>query len=339
MFINNIFSMKAQKVYEALGDILKPKTAVEVLNQIKNMSVSEKIKRIQQMQKQHGQMYKGLLQQPEVVADIRNEVKKELQKIDVIEKVNYIEEIEKQLPDIFSGMKDDGLLKELKDYILNKKDFNEKAMLVWRFFKSWPDLFRDVEDDPRVDPETNQIMLLFKIKGAIDRREVDNLQELIHEMGEKYGRSNILDKAANITIPESGRYGDNKLFNKKDIEQLKLSLYRETRSEEEALRDEYYDVYAFIGYPEFIEKEIGGETVHKRRMGIENLVKLNKYDSGSLSQVPMMKIRAAHQYQHQEGSGVWAVYIPKYMWNKDYAHNDEIPDDLRKFIDENKFKL
>jgi len=27
------------------------------------------------------------------------------------------------------------------------------------------------------------------------------------------------------------------------------------------------------------------------------------------------------------------------MWDKEYAHNEEIPDDLRKFIDENKFKL
>jgi len=330
--------MKAKKVYEALGDILKPKTGAEVLDQIKNLPVNKKIEHIKKMQSQHGQMYKGLLQQPEVISNIREELTRELQKLDVIEKVNRIEEIEKQLPEIFSGMKDDNLLKELKDYILNKKDFNEKARLVWRFFKSWPDLFRDVEDDPRVDPETNQIMLLFKIKGAIDRHEVNTLQSLIHEMGERYGRSNILDKASNITIPEN-RYADNKLFNKKDIEQLKLSLYKETRSEEEELRDQLYDVYAFIGYPEYVDKVIKGETFQKRRMGIENLVKLNKYDSGSLSQVPMMKIRAAHQYQHQEGSGVWAVYIPKDMWDKEYAHNEEIPDDLRKFIDENKFKL
>ena len=105
------------------------------------------------------------------------------------------------------------------------------------------------------------------------------------------------------------------------------------------MRDELYDVYAFIGYPDFIEREIEGETFHKKRMGIENLVKLDKYDSGSLAQVPMMKLRAQHQYGGDKDAGVWAVYIPKEMWEKDHAYNQDIPDNLRKFIDENKFKI
>jgi hypothetical protein len=332
--------MGKQFVSETLKDILKPKGSMDVLDAIKGMSVKKKLEELKKMESKWGDMYKDLLNRPEVLEDIREEVKKELDDKGIIQKVNYIEELERELPDIFTGMKDEKLLQDLKEYILDQP-LGEKSKLVWRFFKSWPDLFKDVEDDPRIDPETNQIMLLFKIKGAMDNHEVDKLQSFIHELGEKYGRETILDKAAQIRIPE-GRYEDKHLFNRKDIEQLKLSLFKETRSEEEMMRDELYDVYAFIGYPDFVEKEIDGETFHKKRLGIENLVKLDKYDSGSLAQVPMMKIRAQAQYSGQFSSGeagVWAVYIPKNMWDKDTAYNDDIPDNLRKFIEENKFKI
>ena len=332
--------MSKKFISESLQDILKPKGSLDVLKTIKGMSVKKKIEELKKMESQWGKMYQDLLNQPEVLEDIRAEVKKELERLDIIQKVNYIEELEKKLPDIFSGMKDEKLLEALKDYIL-EQPLAEKSKLVWRFFKSWPDLFKDVEDDPRVDPETNQIMLLFKIKGAMDNHQIDELQSFIQELGERYGRETILDKAVELRIPE-GRYEDKHLFNRKDIEQLKLSLFKETRSQQERERDEHYDVYAFIGYPEFIEKEIEGETFHKKRMGIENLVKLDKYDSGSLAQVTMMKLRAQHQYGGEYSSGdagVWAVYIPKEMWEKDHAYNNEIPDTLRKFIEKNKFTI
>lgn len=321
-------------VFESLEDILRPRGVKDVLNAIENLSVSNKIKKIKEMHSKWGGMYKDLLRENEIIQNIRDEVKNELSKLDVLDKVNYIENIEKDLPDIFSGMKDQNLLNELKEYIIDQ-DFENKARLVWKFFKSWPDLFKDVEDDERIDPETNQIMLLFKIKGAIDSNEIDKVQELIQEMGEKYGREEILDKAQDIKIP-GGRYEENNLFNKKDIQQLKLSLYKETRSEEEKERDEIFDVYAFIGYFEFIEKEVNRETLHKKVLGIENLVKIDKYDSSSLSQVSMMKLRARAQGGDHT---VFGVYIPKYMWNRDYAYNNDIPDDIREFIDENKFKI
>ncbi len=325
-------------VYESLGDILRPKGVEEVLNAISGLSVTKKISKIKEMQRKWGEMYKNLINNPEIKENIRNQVKTELEnQPDVLQKVNYIEELENQLPDIFSGMRDEKLIQEFKNYILDQ-NFKDKARLVYRFFKSWPDLFQDVEDDPRVDPETNQLMLLFKIKAAIDKGAIQELQGLIQEMGEKYGRKTVFDKASRILIPDS-RYGESNLFNKKDLEQLKLSLYKETRSEEERLRDELYDVYAFIGYPDYIEKEIEGEIFHKKRLGIENLVKLDKYNSTSLAQVPMMKIRAQAQYGGEKESGVWGVYIPKEIWNADYAYNNEIPDNLRKFIDENKFRL
>jgi len=325
-------------VSEALGDVLKPKGYADVLDTIKNLSVKKKLEELQKMKSKWGAMYSNLLKDPDIVDNFRRDVKKELDRMEIIPKVNYIEEIQIKLPDIFNGMKNEDLLDELKTYILDQK-LEEKSKLVWRFFKSWPDLFKDVEDDPRVDPETNQLLLLFKIKGAIDKGDVGEIQAWIQELGERYGRDTILDKAVQLRIPE-GRYEDKHLFNRKDIEQLKLSLYKETRSEEEEMRDELFDVYAFIGYTEYTDIEVDGETYSKKRLGIENLVKLDKYDSSSLAQVPMMKIRERTQYGTADGEhGVWAVYIPKAMWDKNHAYNDDIPDDLRKFIQENKFTI
>ncbi len=313
---------------------LVPRGANEVLDALKNMSVKEKIKKISEMRTNWGGMYGDLLHSKAVLDNIREETRKEFAGLKIIEKIDYIENIEKMLPEIFSDFKDKDLLHELKEHIM-KQDFQIKSKLVWRFFKSWPDLFKDVEDDPRIDPETNQLMLLFKIKGTINDGNVSKLQEFIRETGQKYGRENVLEKAADIRIPED-RFGSTTLFNRKDLEQLKLSLYKETRTDKERSRDELYDVYAFIGYTEFIEK---AKNMHEKRLGIENLVKLDKYNSSSLSQVPLMKIRMMSQYGTDKDAGVFGVYIPKEMWTENYTHNSDIPDFLREFIDDNKFKF
>jgi len=319
--------MKAKQVFES---ILKPRGADDVLAAIQNLSVNEKISKIKEMQLKWGGMYQSLLQNEQIVNNIREGIKNELANMQIVEKVNYIEKLEKSLPDIFSGLRDDATVDELRKYIM-QRPFEEKVTLLWRFYKSWPDLFKDAEHDSSVDDETNQLLLLFKIKGALDNDNMESLQAFIRKMGEQYGRKNVLEIAEKIYTERGTR-----LFNLREIEQLKLTLFKETRSEEESIRDEVYDVYAFIGYDDYKEKVIDGETYSKKRLGIENLVKIDKYSASSLQKIPMMKLRASQQGSDMH---VWGVYIPKYMWNKDYAYNDEIPDDVRSHIDKNKFKV
>lgn len=327
--------MKSKKIYESIGDLLKPKGVESVLKEIKDLPVSEKIEKIKTMQHTWKGMYNDLLSNDEILRDIRSSMKKELDEMNIIEKVNYIERLENNLPDIFSGMRDPKTVKALRDYVLTQP-FDRKNKFLWRFYRTWPDIFTMVKNDKTVDEETNKVLLLFKIKYAIDKKEIEELQNLISEMGERYGRKNIMDFAKKILIPD--RYGDDvRLFNSSDLNQLELSLYKETRSEEQQMRDEHFDVYAFIGYNDFKEVEIDGETYHKKRLGIENLVKIDLYDAGSLKQVTMMKMRATVQYGGD--GGTYAVYIPKTVWNKDRAYNDDIPDSLRKYIDENKFSV
>jgi len=321
-------------VSESIGNILKPKGINDVLGQIDGLSVNDKINRIKSMQTKWGEMYDNLLKSPEVLDNIRDEVRNEFDKLDIIKKVNYIEQIERDLPEIFSNMRDEETINDLKEFII-KSDFESKSKLIWRFFKSWPDLFKDIEDDPSIDEESNQLLLLYKIKGAINSDNVEKLNGFIQKLGERYGRKNLLNKAQEISIPDG--FHDHSLFNKKDLEQLKLSLYQETRSEEEALRDETTNIFAFISYPDYKEVIINGRKLKEERLGIEKLVLIDKYNASSLAQVPMMKIRAQAQYGGV-GGGVYGVYIPKFMWEEE-SQNERIPDRIREYIDKNKFKL
>lgn len=327
--------MKAKKISEALGDLLQPRTIDQVIKSISHLSVEKQIAELEKMQSKWGDLYKDLLNDPKIIQELKDNVKSELDKKSIIEKVNHIESLEHKLPNLFSDFRDKETIEELKKYIL-KQPLSQKSKLVYRFFKSWPSLFDDIADDNSIDQETNQLLLLFKIKAAIDRNEIGKIQEFVKTLGDKYGRETILDKAEDLIIPGGGYDRDYSLFNKKDLEQLKLTLYKETRSEEEEELDDQFNIYAFIPYDDYKNVEIDGESYHKKRIGIENLVKIDKYDSASLAQVNMMKIRANHQYGTPK---VYGVYIPKFMWDRDYAGNEEIPDKLRKFIDENKFSF
>jgi hypothetical protein len=320
-------------VRESIVDLLKPKSVQAIVDDIQKLSVNEKVNKIKEMQRKYGSIYANLIQNEEIKKDIVAKVKEEIDQFDILKKINYIENLEHDLPDLFEGMRDDNnLLNDLKTFILNQS-FEDKSNLIWRFFKSWPDLFNTIEIDPKLDDETNKMMLLFKIKRAIDTGEIKSLQNFIHKMGKKYGRNNVLDFAKNITI------NNYRLFNKKQLKQLKLSLYKETRSAQEKERDENYNVYAFISYPDYKDIEIDGKTYSKKKLGIENLIKIDKYNAASLMQVNMMKMRQVAQYGNQEDSAVFGVYVPKDIWDVQTTYNKDIPDDLRSYIDKNKFKL
>jgi len=330
------------RVSESVSKFLKPKGVDAILSEITHLDVEEKIEKLKKMQDKWSDIYDDLLSKPEIIEDLRVSVKEELEEKEILEKVKYINKLESLFPQLFSGMKDDKTIDELKDYILGQ-DFEKKTDLIWRFFRSWPDLFKDIEDDHRIDEETNKILLLFRIKRAIDLQETEKIQSFVTELANKYGSEEIMEMAEKIEVDDMNRrYGDRgrKLFNKRDLTKLELMLHKEHRTEEQIVRDDMFNIYAFIGYTDLKEKEVEGETFYKKELGIENLVKIDKYDPNSLNQVGMMKIRAAAQHQKKDKyEGVWGVYIPKHTWDRDTAYNDDIPDDLRNYIKENKFAL
>jgi hypothetical protein len=214
----------------------------------------------------------------------------------------------------------DEIINQVKDL-----DTYNKIQFILKMERDYPNMFQDFKENKDLDDESNQLLFLMKIKNAMKNKS-DDVDKLVSQLAKKYGRNNILEKAKD-------------LFKDSEIAQLKLSIYHKTQTKEEKFREKYYNTYAFIGYTEDKEVIIKGKKYYEKELGIENLVKIDKYNHASLSQISMMKMRAPIQYGGDSLGKVWCVYIPKDWLNEDHYQKRDIPDFIFKYIDENKFRV
>ena len=106
------------------------------------------------------------------------------------------------------------------------------------------------------------------------------------------------------------------------------------RTEEQKIRDDNYDLFAFVGRDRFIRKENGD---YRRELEIENLCKMNIYDPISLVNIHGMKLRA----QSNTGA-VYQIWLPKGTFGdieKDNYFEKEIPNYLINLIDSKKERI
>jgi hypothetical protein len=116
---------------------------------------------------------------------------------------------------------------------------------------------------------------------------------------------------------------------------LIIRLSKINRTQEEIDEDDFINNYFFIGFEAYKKVEIDGEELHKKYMGIENLVKVDQYDAGQLQSVGMMKVRATTV----PGGSMYAVKIPNFLADKDNYYDQDIDDQLRKWVEEHKYKV
>jgi len=125
----------------------------------------------------------------------------------------------------------------------------------------------------------------------------------------------------------------------KQLNDLKVDTLAElvrsklTRSEEHLSRDQSLDLFVFIAKPEFVENPDGS---YRKKLGIENFLKMNIYDPTDLQSISMMRMRASLQM-----ADVYMIWIPKdtFEEEKDSYSASEIPDWMLKLIDEKKTKI
>lgn len=122
----------------------------------------------------------------------------------------------------------------------------------------------------------------------------------------------------------------------KNYQQILLLLKKQFRTPEEKERQEFYNFYLFVGRPAYREIRRGKKIYHEKYLEIENLVQTDIYDESDLNNLPGMKMRATSQ---GEGSRVYGVYVPVFMHNEKYAYDKNISDELREYIEENKFSV
>lgn len=173
---------------------------------------------------------------------------------------------------------------------------------------------------------------LIDLRQIYISNEISDFNDKLSEIVEDYGQVFEKDHEWNYHI-DSILYSTG--IEKKIKQQITMSLHRINRDELEIETDKYFNMYIFISYDDYKEVTIDGEDYHKKFTGIENLLKIDKYNINDLSNVSGMKMRA----HTVENGKVYAVRIPKYMADENNYYNDSIDDKLRKYIDENKYKV
>ena len=181
-----------------------------------------------------------------------------------------------------------------------------------------------------IDVPAFQLRLLEKIKKAFDDHDDELADELIKEYGENYGTGKTL----------LDTYEGAQIFPKHQYSKIKIGIAQANKTEEQELRDEFYNLYAFVGYTDFIETRSGN---YKKKFTFENAVKIDRYDQDSLIQISGMKMRHIAQYgggslTHGE-HGVYAVNVTKYLMDEDHYYADDVNKEQMDFIVKNKFKI
>ena len=161
----------------------------------------------------------------------------------------------------------------------------------------------------------------FKLFASIISQDEDSrIREVVSDT---YDLSDIYDQAKSI-----------KNMSDKQVDTLaELVKNKLTRTDENQSRDQSHDLFVFIGKDEFVKND---DDSYRKKLGIENFVKMNIYNPADLQSINMMKIRA--RYQMAE---VYMIWMPK-GWakeDKDSYMPSEIPDGILKLIDNKKTRI
>jgi len=113
---------------------------------------------------------------------------------------------------------------------------------------------------------------------------------------------------------------------------IKSLILKIRRNPEDIEFEREYDTFVFIGRDKFEELPNGS---YKRKLEIENLYKIDKYDPSDQSAFNMMKLRAN---SHQD-SKLYYIHIPKGALEEKSYLTDEIPEYLIDLIDKKKTRI
>jgi hypothetical protein len=158
--------------------------------------------------------------------------------------------------------------------------------------------------------------LLFTLIKKDDSQEIQEIIEDKYDISEIYKRKKEdIEKWSNIKLDSFIELMEGKL----------------NRSKDKIQRDRENDLFAFIAKYEFVENSDGS---YRKKLDIENLIKIDLYNESDLSQISMMKIRA-----RVNDKKVYIIWIPKGFLEEDQYYQRDIPDYLIDLIDKKKTEI
>jgi hypothetical protein len=210
-------------------------------------------------------------------------------------------------------------LLDLDDEEILKDIFNLKTTGDWilEMIEKFIEKIKSEEEQSR----RFYFLFLCSLIRSDEEMQSDRIKDIISE---EYGLSIIYDKLDSVFTMERS-----KIENLIDLVQKRL-----TRSQSQIDRDDNYDAFVFIGRDKFEKKEDGS---YRKSLEIENFVKIDLYDSESLLQINMMKMRA----RTQGNSDLYLIWVPKgtFEEEKDFYMQSEISEVLLDAIDKKKTRI
>lgn len=124
-------------------------------------------------------------------------------------------------------------------------------------------------------------------------------------------------------------------FMKHNPEKFKNIIYNKL-SDEQKIREDYFNIYAFLEYDDYKKKIINGEEYFKKQLNFEQLYHIDIFDESDLNSISGMKIRS----KFQQGTTLYLVFVPKeLLGKKKYNDISELSDYEKEYIQQNKFRI
>jgi hypothetical protein len=120
-----------------------------------------------------------------------------------------------------------------------------------------------------------------------------------------------------------------------DLDRAKIYITKLKRTKEQQEEDEENNIYIFIGYTDKVPIMIKGKKYYEDKLAVENMIKIDKFDTAQLLQVSAMKLRLL--YQNYTDGAVYMLKVPKEIMDEDHYY--KIPDHLYDIVDKYKVKI
>jgi len=202
-------------------------------------------------------------------------------------------------------------------------------------------------EEEGIDPSSVEITddLILKAKGSYESEKIQKIaikylrpewKKFVEELREgdpkkaveKALENGIEHRIIEDLIKEFGKFSEG--YNKVDHKTPAWIHFKKlTRDEEKKQEDNEYNDYVFLAFKDKIPVTVNGKKYYEDGWGTEGMIKIDKYDTSSLSNVSGLKLRARYA---GGGSNVYMISVPSDFMDKE--RYDEFPDIIQQNFDE-----
>jgi len=223
------------------------------------------------------------------------------------------------------------IMEDLKNAGIREQDveITPDFQLIWRGRESYigdnrPDEFFDIKIKYMQTAEADMARRIHYTE--------DNIISIIEDAWKVGLRKDKIMALIDEFTNEDRRRGLSVRDKKHVKAQATVTLSKLSRTKAEIKHDKEYNTYAFIGYTDKVPVMVDGRKYYEDKLGVEKIMKIDKFNISDLQNISLMKIRLQHQ--HYADGHVYLIDLPKDVLDgEDY---NKIPPELEYIFDKYK---